>query len=218
MRCGKTLAHWLFKQSNEIYGGTPPSLDNIKTGPESVKLFVNALFVRRTHISQNTKFKNILAATVLRFHGSFLDVIGNEPSVKYKDPTHHHFHHTIMSILSDTKISKQTFQKWQYEVIAGFNENNWLDVAIKKVGQDSAKRYVNSCSVVKVIDKKVEAIGRLHETIVNSSKDISIMSTTMGGMAQDLQSYGIEGSFIEVIGKEPSVKYNDPTHNHLHHK
>ena len=31
MRCGKTLAHWLFKQLNEIYGGTPPSLDNIKT-------------------------------------------------------------------------------------------------------------------------------------------------------------------------------------------
>ena len=37
-----------------------------------------------------------------------------------------------------------------------------------------------------------EAVERLHETIVNSSKDISIMSTTMGGMAQDLQSYGKE--------------------------
>ena len=32
----------------------------------------------------------------------------------------------------------------------------------------------------------------LHKTIVNYSKDISIMSTTMGGMAQDLQSYGKE--------------------------
>ena len=79
-RCGKTLAHWFFKQSNEIYGGTPPSLDNIKTEPESVRLFVNALFVHRTHISHKTKFKSILAATVLRFHGSFLEVIGNEPS------------------------------------------------------------------------------------------------------------------------------------------
>ena len=56
MRCGKTLAHWLFKQLNDIYGGAPPSLDDIKTEPESVKLFVNALFVHRTHISQNTKF------------------------------------------------------------------------------------------------------------------------------------------------------------------
>ena len=41
-----------------------------------------------------------------------------------------------------------------------------------------------------MIDKQGEAIGRLHETIVNYSKDISIISTTMGGMAQDLQSYG----------------------------
>ena len=106
MRCGKTLAHWLFKHLNEIYGGTPPSLDDIKTEPESVKLFINALFLHRTHISHITKFKSILAATFMRFRWSFLKVIGNEPSGKYKDPTHHHFHHTIMSILSDTKISK----------------------------------------------------------------------------------------------------------------
>ena len=33
MRCGKTLAYCLFKQSNEIYGGTPPSLDDIKIEP-----------------------------------------------------------------------------------------------------------------------------------------------------------------------------------------
>ena len=77
-------------------------------------------------------------------------------------------------------------------MIAGFNENNWLDVAIKKVGQGSAKRYVDSRSVVRIIDEQGEAIGRLHETIVNDSKDISIMSTKMGGMAQDLQSYGKE--------------------------
>ena len=69
MRCGKTLAHWLFNQSDEIYGGTPPSLDDIKTEPKSVKLFVNALFVHRTHIRHKSKFKSILAATVLRFHG-----------------------------------------------------------------------------------------------------------------------------------------------------
>ena len=93
MRCGNTLAHWLFKQSDEIYGGTPPSLDDIKTEPKSVKLFVNVLFVHRTHIRQNTKFKNILAPTVLRFHGSFIKVIGNEPSGKYNYPTHHYFHH-----------------------------------------------------------------------------------------------------------------------------
>ena len=77
-------------------------------------------------------------------------------------------------------------------MIASFNEKNWLDVAIKKVGQGSSKRYVNSSSVVRIIDDQGEEIGGLHETIVNSSKDISIMSTTMVGMAEDLQSYGKE--------------------------
>ena len=77
-------------------------------------------------------------------------------------------------------------------MIAGFNENNWLDFDIKKAGQGSAKRYVDSRSVVRIIDEQGEAIGRLHETILNYSKYISIMSTTMGGMAQDLQSYGKE--------------------------
>ena len=78
------------------------------------------------------------------------------------------------------------------EVMMGFNEKNWLDITIKKVGQGSSKRYFDSLSFVKVIDKQCDLIRRLHETIVNYSKDINIMSTKMGGMAQDLQSYGIE--------------------------
>ena len=83
-------------------------------------------------------------------------------------------------------------------MIAGFNEKNWLDVAIKKVGQGSAKRYVDSCSVVRIIDKKGEAIGRLHKTIVIASKDISIMSTTMDGMEQELHSYGKEMEYYSA--------------------
>ena len=96
-------------------------------------------------------------------------------------------------------------------MIAGFNKNKWLDVAIKKVGQGSAKRYVDDRSVVKVIDEKGEVIGRLNETIVNSSKDISIMSTTMGGMAQDLQSYGKEMEYyatkLHQVDKRVEVSF-----------
>ena len=67
-----------------------------------------------------------------------------------------------------------------------------MDITIKKVGQGSSKRSVDSRSIVEVIDEQGAVIRRMHETIVTSSKDINIMSTTMGGMAQDLQSYGIE--------------------------
>ena len=88
----------------------------------------------------------------------------------YKDPTHHPFHHRIISVLVDTKISNETFHKRQDEVIVGFNKQNWLAVDIAKVGQGSAKRYVDSRSVVRVIDEEGEAIGRWHETIQNATK------------------------------------------------
>ena len=161
MICGKTISHWFFKQSNEIYGGTPPSLYNIKTEPELVNFFVDYLFVQRTHIPHKTKFKRIFDATVLILHDAFLGIIGNEPSGKYKDPTHHHFHHKIISVPADTYISIEIFHKWQNGVISGFNENNWLVVDVAKVGQGSAKRYVDSRCVVGVIDEQGEAIGRL---------------------------------------------------------
>ena len=79
------------------------------------------MFVHRTQLTHKTKFKRILAAPVLIFHDVFIGIIGNEPSGKYKDPTHHHFHHKIISILEDTQISIDTFRKWQDEVIVGFN-------------------------------------------------------------------------------------------------
>ena len=75
-----------------------------------------------------------------------------------------------MSILSESNISNETFQKWQDEVIAGFKETNWLDITIKKVGQGSSKMYVDSCSVVKVTNEQGDVIRIFHETIVNASK------------------------------------------------
>ena len=56
------------------------------------------LFVHRTQLTHKTKFKRILAATVLRFHEAFIGIIGNELSGKYKDPNHHPFLHKIISL------------------------------------------------------------------------------------------------------------------------
>ena len=67
-----------------------------------------------------------------------------------------------------------------------------MAVDIAKVGQGSAKRYVDSPCVVRVIDEQGEEIEKLHETIQNTTKHINIMSTTMGGMVQDLHNKGKE--------------------------
>ena len=132
----------------------------------------------------------ILAATVLIFHDEFLGIFGNESSGKYKDPTHHHFHHKIISLPAEGQTLIETFRKWQDEVMAGFNQKNWLAVDASKVGQGSAKRYVDSRCVGRVIDEKGEVIGRFHQTIQNITKHINSMTTTMGGMGQDLHNMG----------------------------
>ena len=111
MICGNNISHWFFKQSNGIYGGTPPSLDDIKTEPYLVNFFFECLFFHRTQLTQKTKFKRILAATVLIFHDGFLGIIGNEASDKYKDTTHHPFHHKILSVIVETQISMENFLK-----------------------------------------------------------------------------------------------------------
>ena len=52
MRCGKNISHWFFKQSNEIYGGVPPTLDDIKIEPDLVSLFVDSMFFHRTQLNR----------------------------------------------------------------------------------------------------------------------------------------------------------------------
>ena len=65
---GKTLVQWFFKVSIEIYGGDPPTLDNIEIEPEKVRLFFNYLFVQKTGIMGNKKFRRIIDASVMTFH------------------------------------------------------------------------------------------------------------------------------------------------------
>ena len=89
----KTLAHWFFKQSNEIHGGVPQTLDNIRTEADYVNFSVNLLSVHRTQLTLKTEFKYILADTVVRIHDVFLVIIRNKPYGKYKDQTNHLIHH-----------------------------------------------------------------------------------------------------------------------------
>ena len=84
----------------------------------------------------------------------------------------------------------ETYHKWQDKVITGFNKNFWLAVDIANFGQGYAKRYVDSCCIVRVIDKQGEAIGRLQQNIQNNTKHINIVYTKMGGMEQDLHNIG----------------------------
>ena len=83
--------------------------------------FVNFLFVHKTQLRQK-KFKRIISADILRFHYAFLGIVGNEPSGKYTDPTHNPFHQNMISVIVVSQTSMETFRKWQYEVIGGFNE------------------------------------------------------------------------------------------------
>ena len=86
-----------------------------------------------------------------------------------------------------------------------------MDVDIAKVGQGSSKSYVDSRSVVRVIDEQGEAIGRLHETIQNATKHMNIMSSTMGGMEKDFDNMVKEMEYyatkLHQVGKSVEVRH-----------
>ena len=121
---------------------------------EKVQLFVNTIFAHNTGIHYKKKLKHILVASVLIFHDEFLGIIGNEPSGKYKDPINHPFYQKILSIIIELKISDETFEKWNKEVIDGFNGKYWLGVNIYKAGSGYSKRYVDICCVISLIYKQ----------------------------------------------------------------
>ena len=72
MRCGKTLAHWFYKVSSDIYGGVTTTLDDIRTESHTVHLFVDIIFVHNTDLWYKTKLKHILAASVLLLNRCFI--------------------------------------------------------------------------------------------------------------------------------------------------
>ena len=148
--------------SSEIYVGVTPTLYDIQTESEKIKLFVNSIFVHNTGIQHNTNLKRILAASVLRFHDEFLGIIRNEPSGKYKYPIHHPFQQKIICVLSETKVSDQTFKKHKKELIYGLKAKILLGVGIDETGSGSSNRYVDSCCVVSVIDEQGDSIVETH--------------------------------------------------------
>ena len=83
----------------------------------------------------------------------------------------------------------ETFCKWQDEVIVGFNEKLAVGWRFKSFTR-FWKKFVNICFIVRLIDDQGEVIGRLHQTIQNSTKGINITSTIMSDMEQDLQNIG----------------------------
>ena len=95
----------------------------------------DSLFFHRTDITHKTNFKRILAATILIFHDAFLGIVANKASGKYKVPTHYPFHHKITPIIPETKMSMETFNRCQDEVIEGFNGVNGLWLTFQKLSK-----------------------------------------------------------------------------------
>ena len=83
------------------------------------------------------------------------------------------------------------------------------------VGQGSTKTYIDSHCVIRVIDEQGEAIGRLHETIHNTTKNINSMSTTMGGMTQGLHNMGKEMEYYAAKNHQVE-KYVEVNHMFFH--
>ena len=190
MRCGNNISHSFFKYSNEIYGGIPPTLNDIKYKP-IWWIFLSILCLSTEHNSHIKQISiGLLILLLWYFVMHFLGLLLINRLVSTR----------IQPIIPSITILFPFLhkQKFQWRPFANVKMNSLqvlkklLVVDVSKVGQVSGKRYVNSHCAVRVIDDQGETIGRLHQTIRNSNKGINIMSTTMGGMGQDSHNMGKE--------------------------
>ena len=86
---GKSIASWCLQLCGEIIGGYPPMMEDISTDKEKISAFFHLLFDHQENIEM--KVKHIRAATILRFHNQFLDLIKMDPKERFEDPNNHRF-------------------------------------------------------------------------------------------------------------------------------
>ena len=64
-------------------GGIPPDLKSIRTSPEKINAFVEALLGHHRNI--DIRMKKFLTANGIRFFNQFMDVLQREPKGKFAD-------------------------------------------------------------------------------------------------------------------------------------
>ena len=74
---------------NEVYGGCPPTLDDITEHREMLESFKVALFGKQVHLKEGVP--ELLLASVIRFYDDFWTFVFNEPRNNFKCVTNHIF-------------------------------------------------------------------------------------------------------------------------------
>ena len=99
LMAGKTIAGWTLQLCGEIMGGYAPMLEDISTEKEKVPAFVELLLGHQEHF--DTEVKNLLVASVLRFHNQFLELLEMDPNGRFIEPTKHRFALKVRQVAND---------------------------------------------------------------------------------------------------------------------
>jgi hypothetical protein len=129
-RCGKALAGWRMKYGDTYFGGYPPELLEITDEPERVQDLTDLLLGHQSDVP--AEVKNLLIASLLRFHSNFLDLLNKEPCSKFVDINVHPFAYHVEEAKRSAGVTDEVFQKWQDSIKKGFTIKNFAALSIER--------------------------------------------------------------------------------------
>ena len=93
--CGKILSKW--NQPNhqgEILGGCPPDVADIKSEVETMKTFLDEIFIHQVHMKDNN-VKNLLVGSILLWENDFKEILEKRNNPLKANLTSHLYMATI---------------------------------------------------------------------------------------------------------------------------
>lgn len=134
-QAGKALCGWMDDQ-----GGLPPVLSSIRSSPELIDDFRDALFSDDTENRWSNGIRDLLTASLLRHYEEFISVIEEHPDRIYEDNGCHKLVDAVNNALRVSNADLFTFAKWCQEVKSDFATKNWHVVPIELLSSDEARR------------------------------------------------------------------------------
>lgn len=176
INAGKVLAGWKQKFGDGYYGGYNPSLKDISTNQDLFATWADDLFGTSHSQTLPSKFKQILACSVLRNYDLVYGYICKVPAglvqQTYLIPTQHPFVDKIVSSMKRCGVDSSQFMSWQEDVSKAFKSYNAFAYDIRSVETDAGPVSCDPRTLVGIYKDQAKHIGDLSATSAAIQQDI----------------------------------------------
>ena len=174
----KNIAGWDDVVDNNVFGGYPPTCDDISIEKEKLHTFINQLFCHQEGIDSDVQY--LLTASIFWFYQEYCNLVSNEPDGLFKNGSvmNHRFINKIENAKRLTGVDESTFVAWQNEVISAFNRRNEFALT----GDVEGFEEIGVKPFVKVVRTQAIVIDKINQQVKNQTEIISELQKDYSSM------------------------------------